>query len=43
MDVSKPEAPIETYKMTLSSTGANAGKLQLEWENVIASVPFKVK
>ena len=43
MDMSKPPAPIETYKMTLSSTGANAGKLQLEWENTIASVPLTVK
>ena len=43
MDMSKPPAPIETYKMTLSSTGANAGKLQLEWENTIASVPFTVR
>jgi hypothetical protein len=40
--MSKPPAPIETYKMTLSSTGAK-GKLQLEWENTIASVPFAVK
>jgi hypothetical protein len=43
MDMSKPPAPIETYKMTLSQTGPNAGKLQLEFENVIASVPFTVK
>jgi len=43
MDMSKPPAPIETYKMTLSSTGAKTGKLQLEWENVIASVPITVK
>ena len=43
MDVTKPPAPIETYKMTLSTTGANAGKLQLEFENFIASVPFTVK
>ena len=43
MDMTKPPAPIETYKMTLSSTGPNAGKLQLEFENVIASVPFTVK
>jgi hypothetical protein len=43
MAVSKPPAPIETYKMTLSATGPNAGKLQLEFENVIASVPFTVK
>lgn len=43
MDMAKPPALIETYKMTLSSTGAKTGKLQLEWENVIASVPFTVK
>jgi hypothetical protein len=40
MEMSKPSAPIEVYKMTLSSTGGNAGKLQLEWENHIASVNF---
>jgi hypothetical protein len=43
MTIAKPAAPIETYKMTLSSEGGNRGKLTLEWENVIASVPFTVK
>jgi len=43
MDMSKPPAPIETYKMTLSSMGPSAAKLQLEFENFIASVPFTVK
>lgn len=43
MDMSQPPALIETYKMTLSATGTNAGKLQLEWENTIASVPITVK
>ena len=43
MKMSKPETPIETYKMTLSSTGGNSGKLQLEFENYIASVNFTVK
>jgi hypothetical protein len=43
MDMSKPPAQIETYKMTLSSTGASTGKLQLEWDNFVASVPFTVK
>jgi Protein of unknown function (DUF2911) len=43
MTVTKPGAPIETYKMTLASEGGNRGKLTLEWENVIASVPFTVK
>jgi hypothetical protein len=43
MEMSKPPALIETYKMTLSSTGGNSGKLQLEWENHIASVSFTAK
>jgi Protein of unknown function (DUF2911) len=43
MDMSKPPAPIDVYKMTLSGAGANRGKLQLEWENTIASVPIVVK
>jgi hypothetical protein len=43
MNVTKPSAPIETFKITLSSDGGNKGKLQMEWENVIASVPFTVK
>jgi hypothetical protein len=43
MTIAQPPAPIETYKMTLSSEGGNKGKLQLEWENVIASVPITVK
>ena len=43
MDMSKPPKPIETYKMTLSSLGANKGKLQLEWENTVAEVPITVK
>jgi len=43
MDMSKPAAPVETHKITLSSTGAKTGKLQLEFENFIASVPFTVK
>ena len=43
MDMSKPPKPIETYKMTLSSVGANKGKLQLAWENTIAEVGITVK
>jgi hypothetical protein len=43
MTMSKPPAPVELYKMTLSSTGGNEGKLQLEWENVVASVNFTAK
>ena len=43
MTMSKPSAPVETYKMTLSSTGGKKGKLQLEWEETVASVDFTVK
>ena len=43
MAMSKPPKPIETYKMTLSSLGANKGKLQLAWENTIAEVPITSK
>jgi hypothetical protein len=42
MTVTKPSAPIETFKITLSDAGGK-GKLQMEWENVIASVPFTAK
>jgi hypothetical protein len=43
MDMSKPPAPIETYKMTLSGKGANSGTLELAWENHVASVSFTAK
>ena len=43
MTVSKAPAPVEVYKMTLSTTGGKKGKLQLEWEETVASVPITVK
>ncbi len=43
MDMSKPPSQVERLKYTLSATGANAGRLQLEWDNYVASVPFTVK
>jgi hypothetical protein len=43
MEMSKPAAPVETLKITLASTGANAGTLQIAWENKVATVPFTVK
>jgi hypothetical protein len=43
MTMSKPPAPIEKMKYTLSDLGGNKAKLQLEWENHIASVPIIVK
>jgi len=42
MVMSKPPKPIETYKMTLSSQGANKGKLQLA-ENTVAEVAITLK
>ena len=43
LTVTKPAAPVETFRMTLASEGGNRGKLTLEWENVVASVAFTVK
>jgi len=43
MTMSKPPALIETFKITLTDQGGNKAKLQLEWENHVASVPITVK
>jgi hypothetical protein len=43
MSVTKPPAKVETYKMTLSSTGGNKGKLELAWDETDASVDFTAK
>jgi Protein of unknown function (DUF2911) len=43
MAMSKPPALVEQLKYTLTSTGGNKGKLELAWENQVASVPFTVK
>lgn len=43
MTMSKPPAPVEVYKMTLSSTGPKSGKLEMEWEKHVASVDFSLK
>lgn len=43
MDMRKPAAPIEKYRMTLSSLGGNKAKLELAWESTVASVPITVK
>jgi hypothetical protein len=42
MDMKKAAAPVETLKITLTSVGSVAGKLELAWENTIASVPFNI-
>lgn len=43
MTMAKPPAMVEQLKYTLSSAGANKVKLQLEWENHVASVIFTAK
>jgi hypothetical protein len=43
MKMSKPASLVETYKMTLASSGGNKGSLTLEWENKKASVDFTAK
>jgi hypothetical protein len=44
----KPASLVETLKIALTRAGpatedATHGKLEIAWENVIASVPFTVK
>ena len=43
MTMNKPPAMVEQLKFTLSNAGGNKGKLQLAWEDHVASVPFTVK
>jgi hypothetical protein len=43
MTMSKPPAPIEELKYTLTDAGGGKGKLELAWENHVASVQFTVK
>ncbi|HXK60728.1 MAG TPA: DUF2911 domain-containing protein [Acidobacteriota bacterium] len=42
MNMSQAPAPIETFKITLSETGSNSAKLEMAWENTVASVPIAV-
>jgi hypothetical protein len=43
LTMSKPSAPVEQLKISLSSAGDNQGKLDITWENVAASTTFTVK
>jgi len=43
MTMSKPPSKIETFKITLSKGSGNDGKLEMAWDNYIASAPIKVK
>jgi len=42
MKMEKPKAPIEKLQYTITASGAT-GKVQLEWENHIASVAIRAK
>ena len=43
MTMTKPPALVEQLKYTLSSAGGNKGKLELAWENHVASVALTAK
>ena len=43
LSMSKPPAVVEQQKITLSSAGGKRGKLQIEFENVVAVATFTVK
>ena len=43
MTMSKPAATVENLKYTLTDAGGNKGKLELAWEDHVASVPITVK
>jgi hypothetical protein len=43
LTVTKQGAKVETYKMTLSGTGGNKGKLDLAWDDTDAAVDFTAK
>jgi hypothetical protein len=42
MNMGKPPAMVERFKITLSSLGGNKGRLLMEWENTSASADFTV-
>ncbi|MGA8728748.1 MAG: DUF2911 domain-containing protein [Terracidiphilus sp.] len=43
MDMSKPPAMVEDLKYTITDLGGTQGKIALEWENKVASVPISVQ
>jgi hypothetical protein len=42
MDMGKTAAVVDAFKITLSGTGGNNGKLKMEWDKTTFSVPFTV-
>jgi Protein of unknown function (DUF2911) len=43
MTMGKPPAAVETLKWNVVNSGGNKGKIELEWGDYLASVPFTVK
>ncbi|HEY3743623.1 MAG TPA: DUF2911 domain-containing protein [Bryobacteraceae bacterium] len=43
MNMSKPPALVEVLKYTITPTSGKKGKIELAWENHLASVPVTVK
>jgi hypothetical protein len=43
MQMTKPSAPVEKFQIVLSSAGPASGRLQMQWENHIASVDFHAR
>jgi hypothetical protein len=43
MEMSKPPAPIEMLKYTITSAGGNKGTIELAWEKHAASVAVTAK
>jgi hypothetical protein len=43
MTMSKTASPVEKMKIEVVGAGGNRGRLDVEWENVAATLPFTVK
>jgi Protein of unknown function (DUF2911) len=41
MKMDKPKAPVEKLRYSITTTGIT-GRIRLEWENYVASVPIRV-
>ena len=43
MMLSKAPSPMEKFEIKLDKTSGSTGKLTMEWESTVATVPFTVK
>ncbi len=43
LSVSRLDAPVERFTITVTPTGPNGGTIAMEWENTRATVPFRVR